>query len=280
MSRKKLAIIGVFVLILITTAFCVGTLYPQSGRSEEYGTSIKGLVPSTRQDIMNPTTEKQPELQQERMVVHNAYVSLETKEIKDVLAKVRVLAEGYGGYVAGSSQKEGKAQVTIRVPKDNFQAAVQEIESYGKVLDERTTSEDVTERYIDLKARLENLQKQEQRLREILGMARSVEDVLKVEKELERVRGQIESLQGQMNYLERNVAMSIIMVSLTEPLPPFTPPDMNWNEVFQAALKGLFWVLRGLIVLLVSLLPLALIGVPAYFVYQRKRGRRIASKPS
>lgn len=279
MSRNKLAIIGVFVLILITTAFCVGTLYPQSGRSEEYGTSIKGLVPSTRQDIMNPTTEKQPELQQERMVVHNAYVSLETKEIKDVLAKVRVLAEGYGGYVAGSSQKEGKAQVTIRVPKDNFQAAVQEIESYGKVLDERTTSEDVTERYIDLKARLENLKKQEQRLREILGMARTVEEVLKVEKELERVRGQIESLQGQINYIERNIAMSIIVVNLTEPLPPFTTPDMNWREVFEAALRGLFWVLRGLIVLVVSLLPLTIIGVPAYLVYQREKKKRI-TKPS
>ena len=270
-----MAAIGVFVLVLITAAFCAGTLYPQFGRPEEYGTSIKGLVPATRQDIISPSTQNQPELQQERMVVYNAYVSLETKEIKDVLAKVRALAEGYGGYVAGSSQKEGKAQVTIRVPKDKFQAAVREIESYGKVLDERTTSEDVTERYIDLKARLENLKKQEQRLREILGMARTVEEVLKVEKELERVRGQIESLQGQINYIERNVAMSIIVVNLTEPLPPFTPPDMNWREVFEAALRGLFWVLRGLIVLVVSLLPLTIIGVPAYLVYQRKKKKRI-----
>jgi len=280
MSRKKFLTISVFILILMTAAFHIGTLYPQFGRFEGYDASIKGLVPTTPQELIGSATEKQAESAQERMVVYNAYICLETKEIKDVLAKVRALAEGYGGYIAGSSQKEGKAQITIRVPKDKFQAAVQEIESYGKVLDERTTSEDVTERYIDLKARLENLQKQEQRLREILGMARTVEEVLKVEKELERVRGQIESLQGQINYLERNVAMSIIVVNLTEPLPPFTPPDMNWSEVFEAALKGLFWVLRGLIVLIVSLLPLALIGVPAYFVYQRKKKRRITSKPS
>lgn len=280
MSRKKLVMVGVLVLTLTVAAFYVGALYPQYGRFEGSQAGIKGLLPTTGQDITSSSTEKQPELQQERMVVHNAQISLETREIQSVLAKVRSLAEGYAGYVAGSSHKEGKAQITIRVPKDKFQTAVHEIESYGKVLDERTTSEDVTERYIDLKARLENLQKQEQRLREILGMARTVEDVLKVEKELERVRGQIESLQGQMNYLERNVAMSIIMVNLTEPLPPFTPPDMNWNEVVQAALKGLFWVLRGLIVLVVSLLPLALIGVPACFVYQRKRRRRITSKPS
>jgi len=280
MSRKKLATIGVLVLIVAIGVFYVGALYSEYGRFEGSQTGIKGLLPITSQDTIGSSIEKQPELQQERMVVYNAQISLETKEIHGVLAKVRSLAEGYGGYVAGSSQKEGKAQITIRVPKDRFQTALREIESYGKVLDERTASEDVTERYIDLKARLETLQKQEHRLREILGMARTVEDVLKVEKELERVRGQIESLQGQMNYLERNVAMSVIMVNLTEPLPPFTPPDMNWSEVFQAALRGLFLVLRGLIVLVVSLLPLALIGVPAYFVYQRKRGRRITSKPS
>ncbi len=280
MSKRKLAIAGVLVLFVIVAAFYVGTLYPQPGGLEAYEARVKGALPTTPQGLVSSATEKQPESTQERMVVYNAYISLETKEIQDALAKVRALAEGYGGYVAGSSQKEGKAQITIRVPKDRFQVAVRQIESYGKVLDERTTSDDVTERYIDLKARLENLQKQEQRLRDILGMARTVEDVLKVEKELERVRGQIESLQGQINYLERNVAMSVIVVNLTEPLPPFTPPDMNWSEVFQAALKGLFWVLRGLIVLVVSLLPLALIGVPAYFVYKRKRGRRVTSKPS
>jgi len=280
MSKRKLAIAGVLVLFVIVAAFYVGTLYPQPGGLEAYEARVKGALPTTPQGLVSSATEKQPESTQERMVVYNAYISLETKEIQDALAKVRALAEGYGGYVAGSSQKEGKAQITIRVPKDRFQVAVRQIESYGKVLDERTTSDDVTERYIDLKARLENLQKQEQRLRDILGMARTVEDVLKVEKELERVRGQIESLQGQINYLERNVAMSVIVVNLTEPLPPFTPPDMNWSEVFQAALKGLFWVLRGLIVLAVSLLPLALIGVPAYFVYKRKRGRRTTSKPS
>ena len=280
MSKRKLAIAGVLVLFVIVAAFYVGTLYPQPGGLEAYEARVKGALPTTPQGLVSSATEKQPESTQERMVVYNAYISLETKEIQDALAKVRALAEGYGGYVAGSSQKEGKAQITIRVPKDRFQVAVRQIESYGKVLDERTTSDDVTERYIDLKARLENLQKQEQRLRDILGMARTVEDVLKVEKELERVRGQIESLQGQINYLERNVAMSVIVVNLTEPLPPFTPPDMNWSEVFQAALKGLFWVLRGLIVLVVSLLPLALISVPAYFVYKRKRGRRVTSKPS
>lgn len=152
--------------------------------------------------------------------------------------------------------------------------AVQEIEGYGKVLDESTTSEDVTQQYIDLKARLHNLQKQEQRLREILELTRTVDEILKVENELSRVRGEIDSLQGQINYLERNVEMSLISVRLVEPAPPFTPPGMDWGETFQTGLSGLFFVVRGLIVLVVSLLPLFMIAAGAYYLYRRTRRKK------
>ena len=278
--KKKLAAATLLVISILGAAFYVGTLDPQYGRFEGYGLRVMDFAPTSTQGSSASFEEKQAESPQERMVVYNAQVSLESKDIQGVLAKIRTLAERYGGYVAGSFQKESRAQITIRVPQDKFQATIHEIGSYGRLLDERTTSEDVTERYVDLKARLENLKNQEQRLREVLGMARTVEEILKIEKEIERVRGQIESLQGQVNYFERNVAMSLITVSLTEPVPPFTPPGMNWNEVLESALRGLFLMLRGMIILMVSLLPLIAVGAPVYLLYRRKWKGRVTSKPS
>jgi len=275
MSRKKIAIILSAVIILLVASFFIGTLYPPY--SWYSGFESKPLAPGEIMPTPTPTPTPAPRavIPTERMVIYNAYVSLETSDIQGVLAKIRSLAEGYGGYVTGSSRStygtQAMAEIAIRVPKDKFHVAVQEIETYGKVLDERTTSEDVTEQYIDLKARLDNLQRQENRLREILGMARTVDEVLNVERELERVRGEIESLQGQINYLERSVAMSVITVRLTEPPPPFTPPGMNWGETFETALRGFFAVVRGLVILVVSLLPLVVIGVPAYYVYRRRK---------
>jgi len=102
-------------------------------------------------------------------------------------------------------------------------------------------------------------------------MATTVDDILKVEDELARVRGDIESLQGQINYLEQNVEMSLISVSLVEPAPPFTPPGMNWGETFQTAIMGFFIVIRGIIIIIISLIPIAIIGVPAYYIYRRRR---------
>jgi len=215
---------------------------------------------------------------QERLIIYNAHISVETDDITDRLAKIRALADRYGGYVASSSRSsygmQSRAEIAIRVPKDKFHAAVQEIETYGKVLDEGTTSEDITQQFVDLKARLGNLQRQEERFREILAVAKTVEEILKVESELARVRGEIESLQGQINYLEGNVAMSLISVMLTEPAPPFTPPGMNWGEVLETAIVGLFTVARGMIIIVISMLPLAVVGAPVYYAYKRRRRQK------
>ena len=154
-----------------------------------------------------------------------------------------------------------------------FRTAINQIHTYGKVLDERTTSDDVTQQYVDLTARLVNLQKQEIRLQEILAMAKTVEDVLNVERELERVRGEIERLQGQINYLEGNAEMSSIVVKLGEPALPFTPPRIEWGETLQTALTGLFLMIRGLIILVFSTIPLIAIAGPAFYLYRRRTHR-------
>ncbi|MCW4032295.1 MAG: DUF4349 domain-containing protein [Candidatus Bathyarchaeota archaeon] len=218
----------------------------------------------------------------ERMVVYKGYITIETEDIVETLNKIRNLAESHNGYVAGSSRSsygaQNRAEITIRIPQNQFQSIITSIESYGEVLDASTTSDDVTERYIDLKARLGNLQKQENRLHEILEMATTIEEILEVESMLTNTRSEIEYLQGQIKYLESNVEMSVITVRLREPSPTFTPPGMDWGEVFQTALNGFFVVVRGLIIITVSLLPFAIIGIPAYYIYSKVTKRKKVRK--
>ncbi|MEM2921498.1 MAG: DUF4349 domain-containing protein [Candidatus Bathyarchaeia archaeon] len=281
MSRKNLIILSAFIIILLAASFTVGVYYSPLREVKYPATSTERTYELTPNA---PGEETLPEPSADRgatplgrMVIYTATISLETEDISDVLSRIRALAEGYGGYVAGSSRStyagRNFAEIIIRVPKDKFHIALQNIEQYGKVLDEQTSSEDVTSLYIDMKARLDNLKRQEERLRDILNMAKTVEEVLNVERELERVRGEVESLQGQLNYLESSVTMSVITVRLTEPPPAFTPPGMDWGETFEIAIRGFFAVLRGLIIVAMSLLPLALIAGAAYYAYKRMKKR-------
>jgi len=273
MKRKSILLVSSTTVILLIMSFFVGTLYSPYGL---IGPSPPPTVlPRTEVGLLYTEGAEGQPTAQERAVIYNAHVSLETADIQSALAKIRGLAEAYGGYVASSSRStygmQNRAEINIRVPKDKFHAAVQQIEAYGRVLDEDTSSEDITQQYIDVKARLNNLLKQEERLREILDMAKTVDEILKVENELARIRGDIDSLQGQINYLEGVSEMSLISVTLTEPSPPFTPPGMDWAQTFEVAILGFFTVLRGMIILVVSLIPLVVIGVPAYYLYKRRK---------
>jgi hypothetical protein len=281
MNRKRVLLISSVIVAILAASFVIGAFYSPYTQINTGGIVVEsppGVATGVSETRFEPSKPQSDVAVQERVVIYNAYISLETGDMEGGLAKIRRIAEQYGGYVAGSSRSnygtQASAEISIRIPKEQFQTVVQEIENYRKVLDERTTSEDITQQYIDLRARLVNLQKQEERLQELLKIATTVDEILRVENELTRIRGEIDSLQGQINYLEGNAEMSLVSVTLTEPAPPFVPPSINWGETFEVAIFGLFTVLRGMIILAVSLVPLLIVGVPAYYVYKRRKAGR------
>lgn len=278
MLRNKVILSVTAIAIVFTIAFFVVTfLISYSPVITHRGESASGPRIISEAPAPIPASESIDYVTIEgRMIIYNGYISLETDDIDGTLNRIRSLAEGYSGYVAGTSRSmignQAVADITIRIPQNRFRSAIDDIVNYGRIIDERTTSEDVTEQYIDLKARLKNLEILEESLADLLNRTATVEEILKVEQELARVRGEIDSLQGQLNYLERNVTMSMIKVSLREPPSPFTPPGMDWGKTFETAIRGLFAVVSGLIILIVAILPLiVIIGIPAYYLQRRKR---------
>ena len=91
-------------------------------------------------------------------------------------------------------------------------------------------SEDVSERFIDLQARLKSSLREEESLLSLLERTATVSEVLTVERELARVRSEIERFQGQLNFLERRVDLATITVSLV-------PPNLSGPEPPSATLS-------------------------------------------
>ena len=157
----------------------------------------------------------------QRQVISTASLSVEVEDVDAAAAQVRVIAEGRGGFVEHLSSFGGpdnpRATMTIRVPQEQFSVTLESIEALGQVESQNLGSEDVTEQFIDLEARLKSALRQEESLLSLLGRAQSVSDVLTIERELNRVRSEIERFQGQLNFLERRVALATITVSLFTP---------------------------------------------------------------
>jgi hypothetical protein len=217
----------------------------------------------------------------ERLVVFTARLELVVEDVEATVDAVRLLAESHGGFVSSVNTRNERGSITIRVPQRRFHDAVEEIEGLGEVESRNLQGEDVTEEYVDLQSELTNMERQEQRLLDIMEMGSTVESVLKVEKELERVRGRIESLQGRINYLDSRVELATITVNLSLE-PEEEPevhlawlPEVDWGEPVRAGLSVLFTVTQGMIVMVIVLGPFAAVGYGGFRAYRYFRGHRV-----
>ncbi|QLC50737.1 DUF4349 domain-containing protein [Methanolobus zinderi] len=189
-------------------------------------------------------------------------------EVDDAAATIDTITDATiasGGYVSSSSvydlnynsdtRKAG--YITVRVPESDYPVFLETVEGLGDVQSKSVSGQDVTEEYIDVSARLENLRNQEVRLNEILNMSTTVEEVLSVEKELERVRGDIESLTGRLEYLDNRIEFTTINIRVTEP----SPINQSWGlrDALSESVQGFISMVNALIVLAGYLLPIVIL---------------------
>jgi hypothetical protein len=164
-----------------------------------------------------------------RKIIYNAQVELMVESMAATTdALVRLVSES-GGYISDSdrqsfSQDHQRATWKVRVPVDRFDAFLARVSRLGELQKTHLDSQDVTQEYYDLEARIANKQEEEKRLlKHLADSTGKLEEILAVERELSRVRGEIEQMQGRIRYLANLTALSTVTVTATE-LKDYTPP--------------------------------------------------------
>jgi len=213
----------------------------------------------------------------ERKIIRTGYITLEVEDIAGTMGQVAEVADELGGYVVSSYKREVETKtygsVTIRVPADRFGEAFDRLRQLAvKVPSESTESRDVTEEYVDLQARLHNLEATETQYLALLERAGTVEEMLKVQQALSDVRGQIEQIEGRITYLERTSDMALIEVSLQETKK--LAERWNASDTFKSAVRGLTTFWRGIATGLIWIGVFCWIWIPILVFWLRRRRRR------
>lgn len=188
-----------------------------------------------------------------RKVVLNAEYQLKVKDAAAAMSRFQTLSATTAGYMVDAQLVKGgdgswTGRLTLRLPSGQYNGAIQEIRQIGEVLQERQWSQDVTERYYDLEARIRIQQEYERKLQELAAKAATFDDWMKLTRQVNDTRALIEQMQGSLKLLANQVEYSTINISFMQPAPEKEPPPKPpepakglWPAMARAFTKSLQW---------------------------------------
>ena len=219
-----------------------------------------------------------------RKLVRTVELDLVVAHTPEVAEAAQKLAARLGGYVASVSAERSEElmhyAITLRVPADRLDEAVSKLKGLALRIDrEQVKTDDVTDQFIDLDARLRTLRATEAELQALLAESRQrqrgVKEIMEVYSELTEIRTKIEQIQGQLNVLDKLSALSTIHLQLSAPQAARPVAAEDWQPVatVRDSVRTLIDLLRGLgdlaIFAVIVLLPAGLIVAAVVYLVRR-----------
>ena len=162
---------------------------------------------------------------------------------------------------------------------------MKEISKLAKKVDyQNIEMQDVTEEFIDVETRLANSRKVEQTYLRLLRRTTTIEDILKIEQKLGEIRTDIESTQGRLKYLNHQVSLSSINLSIYQKLE-YKYISEKSEGFFQRLIKSIDLGWKGIVIVflfLIRLWPLWLIILLGWYSWKlyviNRKQRKIDEK--
>ena len=216
----------------------------------------------------------------ERKVLYTARLQLEVVDLERAEKKLREVLRGFDVEIAEEHAMRYNYRLenlwTLRVLPEEFDSLLLVLEQLGEMRDRQVSAEDVTRTYADLDARLRAKRAAEERYRQIMGQANSVEEVLQVETELRKIIEEIEATEAQFRSLKDRIKRATVNLTLYQELSrPVEGPAPFARRMGRAFSSG--WaLLQDLFVGLVALWPLWIILLVAGLTWRQYRKRKRA----
>ncbi|GAA0879191.1 hypothetical protein GCM10009119_21590 [Algoriphagus jejuensis] len=230
----------------------------------------------TSYEMLNVPVTEQPPVQTEsveRKVIREGEIYFECRDIQETDSFLKNEVKSAKGYISSESSnsygERTEKRLSIRIPADQLDPLLEKIQSHAiHIENTNIRSDDVTEQYIDVEARLKTKKELENRYMELLKQAGNLEETLGLERELANVRGEIESMEGRLRYLSDRVALSTLNVS-------FYVEGKRTFGFLSKASEGIGngWEnLQWFLVLLINIWPFFLIfGALLFWLLKRKK---------
>lgn len=286
MFKKNRILIAILTLgMLITFVACSSS--KQMSSSERPIEATKEEVKEETSIVVDEVADQQGGIQfntsssqLNRKVIKTGRIDLQTKTFDDTVQNIMDHVNEIGGFIQNCSIEGNNlyseynrryANLSVRIPNKEFDKFMNESSQFGNVTSKSIEGEDVTDQYMDTEIRLETLEIQAERLKELLKQAGDLEKLFKIEQELADVTYQIESLKGTLKKYDSLIDYSTIEINVEEaevyvqPAKKVTFLD-KIKKTFMDSVDGLINVLQGIVLVVVAMIPFLIIIAPVALV--------------
>lgn len=208
-------------------------------------------------------------------IIKNGNLSFETDDLdatyKNVIAAVNKTKAFVQNDTEGKDQGAVYRSITLRVPRENFDLLIKQISEGVSYFDTKEiTSEDVTEEYVDVEARVKAKKALENRYMELLKNAHKVAEMIEIEKQLSEIREEIESKEARLKYIDQRVAMSTITIYFYRTIANKGDATVSFGRKFVNALQTGFNGISSFFIWMIEIWPFILILVTIFYFVRRK----------
>lgn len=275
----KLAAIFIVFILLIS---CQDTSGEQSMRSEslENTSQVFGESSKAKTDKSNLESEESKNAIVDRKLIKKGSLSFESSDVNETKQEINKLVSKYNGYIGDEHINKEYDRIahslTVRIPSEHFDAFLEGVSSVTKELEDKNIHvEDVTEEFIDIQARIKTKKAVEERYKELFKRADSIEEILKVERQIGNLRAEIESMEGRLRFLKNRVGLSTLNIDYFQKVEGnVKSPDSFGSKFKDAIYKG--W--KGLEILVIGIAHLwtvIILIIAGYFIYKFIKKKRV-----
>jgi hypothetical protein len=164
------------------------------------------------------TSGTQPPTVPTRALVKTATLTVRVTNVNAQADHAIRIATAAGGDVLdderSGSGTRASAQLTLEVPPNTLEAQLGRLAALGDQIDRKTSTDDVTQKVVDVTSRLASMRTSLDRVRTLYANANSIGDVIRLESELASREADLESLEAQQHDLDRQTARATITLQL------------------------------------------------------------------
>lgn len=204
-----------------------GYSYAEEAAAVEYDDDVYEYAESANKEVpaqSDSITDDDIATKTQRKLIRTVNLSAETKEFDSFIDNVEAKITQLGGYaqsvdISGNSYdsyNRRTAYIVARIPAENLDSFVGEVEGKSNITSKYESAEDVTLQYSDIESHIASLRIEQDRLNQLLEEAYDLDTIIALESRLTEVRYELESYESRIKTMDNQVTYSTVNLNVSE----------------------------------------------------------------